>query len=147
MQDYSKEVKTTLAKGPVAAGSTDVTDAAILDCQGFEGFAVEAAFGTLTSTTVAGIKIQQSDASDMSGATDLEGSKLLIPDTDSNKILISNVFKPLKRYARVIILRATANAVVNLVTYKQYGAKKPPVTQSSDVSGTEQLISPVAGTA
>lgn len=147
MMELLKECKVTRVKDAVAAGSSNVTDASIIDMLGFDRVAFLVAFGTLTSTAVTGIKVQQSDASDMSGAEDIATSALAIPDTDSNKDLMTDIIKPTKRYIRVIITRGTANAVVNGAWAFQYGAKHPGVTQASTFSATESIYSPTGGTA
>jgi hypothetical protein len=146
MQNFDKECKVTRVKNAVAAGTTNITDAAIIDMQGFTSVAFLVAFGTLTSTQVSGLKIQQSANSDMSSPDDLTGTALTIPDGDSNKVLVTDLLKPSKRYVRLIITRGTANAVVDGAFAFQYGAKRAPVTHDSTVSSSETNVSPAVGT-
>ncbi|KKK73805.1 hypothetical protein LCGC14_2890140, partial [marine sediment metagenome] len=47
---------------------------------------------------------------------------------------------------RLVVPRATQNAVVASATYLQYGAAKQPVSHGTNVSG-ETHISPAEGTA
>ncbi len=81
----------------------------------------------------------------MSGAQDLLGSSQTIADTDDNKTFYIDLHRPLKRYVRLVVLRATQNATVGAL-YQQYGFRKPPVTHGTNVAG-ETLLSPAQGTA
>jgi cytochrome c-type biogenesis protein CcmH/NrfF len=139
-------VKTTRVMNAVAAGTTLQTGTT-LDMQGFEGVMFTALFGTLTASAVTGIKVQQGSASDMSDAADLLGSALAIPEADNNKMLITEIYKPTKRYVRCLVTRGTANAVIDGVIAQQFGARVEPPVNGTTVSGSEYSISPAEGTA
>lgn len=132
----------TIADG--AAGATAVTGATI-DMSGFESVLVAVMFGPIVSGAVTSFKIQGGNASDMSDAADLLGTGQTIADTDDNKTFYADIIRPMYRYVRVVVSRATQNATCAAL-YTQYGARKPPVTHGTGVTG-ELHQSPAAGTA
>jgi Flp pilus assembly CpaE family ATPase len=142
-----KNIKITRAMNAIAAGTTN-QNSSVIDMQGFEGVAFVAAFGALTATAVTGIKVQQGTLADGSDMADLAGSALAIPDTDDNKLLVTDVYRPIERYVRLVVTRGTANAVIDSVSALQYSSRVKPTTQdSATVSGSELSISPAEGTA
>lgn len=151
MQNLTNKIVTEISHAPVAAGTTDVTDCNVVDTQGYEGVRFIVGFGTLTAGSVAGIRAQQSDvmasATSLTGGADLEGTAILIADTDDNKMLILDIYRPRERYVQLVIDRATANAVVDFAICEKYGARKLPVTQDADVASAEVFASPAEGTA
>lgn len=144
--NFSKEIKisqaVTVTNG--AAGTTDITGV-VLDMSGFDGVLMEATFGAIVSGAVTSIKAQQGDASDGSDMADLTGTSQTVADTDDEKTLYIDLYRPTKRYVRLYVDRGTQNATV-VARYFQYGAAKVPVSHGSNVSG-ETWVSPAAGTA
>lgn len=137
--------KTTRVSNAVAAGTTSVNCTSV-DMLGFEAVRFTALFGTLTSTQVTSIKAQGSD--DNSTFTDLAGTAVgPLADADSNKALILDLFRPKYRYIRLVVVRGTANAVIDGVLADQYLASREPVTQDTSVSAAEVDDYAVAGTA
>ena len=133
------------------AGTTAI-NCTVVDTAGYNQVCFMVAFGALTSTAVTDIKIQSSTASDGSGDAfaDLAGTKVSIADDQDNKMLIVEVDRPRERYLRLVIGRATANAVVDGAFAILYGGGKLPVTQdtgSVPTDGAEYYYGPAEGTA
>jgi len=144
--NLSKNCKITRHSNAVAAGTTDITPSSGIDMQGFEGCLFIVEMGTITSSAVTSIKVQQS--ADDSSYADLEGTSVTIADDDDNQIFYIDVIKPSDRYLKLIVDRGTANAVVDGITAIQYGARKAPTTHdSTTVGGGETHVSPDEGTA
>jgi hypothetical protein len=145
--ELSKNCKITNAISPTAgaAGATDI-NGATLDMQGFEGALMVVTFGAITAGAVTGIRAAQGAASDLSDAADLAGSAQVIADSDDDKTFYIDVKKPAERYVRLVVDRATQNAVVAAAWYIQYGAHKAPTTHGANVAG-ETHVSPAEGTA
>lgn len=139
-------IKATRVVNAQAAGTTNV-NGAVIDMQGFEGVQFTALFGAITAGAVTGIKVQQGNMADLSDAADLAGTALAIPDTSSNKMLITEVYKPTKRYVRLVVTRGTANAVIDGVLAQQFGARVEPPVNDSSVAATEYWVSPAEGLA
>lgn len=129
-----------------AAGVTNV-NSTVIDMQGFEGVQFTALFGAITATAVTGIKVQQGNMSDGSDAVDLAGTALAIPDTCSNKVLVTEVYKPTKRYVRLVVTRGTANAVIDGVLAQQFGSRVEPPVNDATVAASEYWVSPAEGIA
>lgn len=147
MRHLTDQAKATRVSEDVAAGSTDI-NCTILDMANFEAVQFMVSFGAITAGAATGVKIQQGDDSGLSDAQDLLGSALAIVDTDDDKLLITDIVRPEKRYVRLVITRATQNSVIDSATALQYGAHNEPVTQdATTVAGSEKLASPIEGTA
>lgn len=143
--NFSKNFRIEQAITPTAgvAGTADI-NGATCDLQAYSGMIAIVTMGAILSTAVTSVKLQES--SDGSTWADLTGSAITIADTDDEKVYYLELANPIKRYARVLVDRGTANATVAAAEYISYGASKAPVTHGTVVSG-ELNLSPVAGTA
>jgi hypothetical protein len=140
-----KEIKVTRVLNAVAAGTTNQTSSTI-DMESWDGVMFVASFGTLTGGAVTNIYARQGQQSGMGDAADLAGTKVSIPDTDSNKVLVLDVFRPAERYVNCIVGRATANAVIDGVVAIQYKGRVTPSVQPATVSASKLSVSPDEGT-
>ncbi len=145
--NISKNVKISTAITPTdgVAATSDI-NGSILDMQGFEGVLVVVRMGAITGSAVTSIKMQQDTAAGGGTMADLEGTAQTIADTDDDKTFFIDLYRPRERYVRVVVDRATQNAVVASAEYFQYGPKEAPVTHGTGVSG-ETHASPAEGTA
>jgi len=145
--NLSKRVKVTRVLNSVAAGQTD-QNGSVIDMSGFEGIQFVALFGALTATQVTSLEVQQGNLADGSDMADLEGSlHTALADADGNKCLVTDIFRPQKRYVRAVMTRGTANAVIDGVIALQYSARVQPVTNDATVKAAKLLISPDEGQA
>lgn len=140
-ENYKIEQAITPTAG--AAGTSDI-NGATCDLQNADGMIAIVAMGAITATAVTSIKLQESD--DDSTWADLEGTGVTVADDDDEQIFYLELDRPQSRYARVVVDRGTANAVVSAAEYITWGRRKVPVTHGATVSG-EINISPDAGTA
>lgn len=139
----STDTKKTRVINATAAGTTTVNGTAI-DMQDFEGVEFTACIGTLTAGQQTVLKAQQS-ADGSTNWTDITGAAQpptgVMPDADSNKMLVLDVYRPQVRYIRAVVVRATQNAVIDSVVADQYGAKKKPTTNdATTTSGTKTFV-------
>lgn len=145
--NLSKSAKVTRALNSVVAGTTN-QNGSVIDMAGFEGVQFIALFGALTATQVTSLKVQQGDLADGSDMVDLEGSlHTALADADGNKCLVTDVFRPQKRYVRPVVIRGTANAVIDGVVALQYSARTEPVVKDATVKSIKTIISPEEGVA
>lgn len=143
----AKNVKVIRAMNAVAAGTTDQTSSWI-DTAGFDGIVFITAFGTITSTAVTSVKIQQSTASDGTNGADLEGTSITVADDDDNQMTVHDIYRPRERYLAAVVDRGTANAVIDGIVAILYNGVKAPVTHdASTVVSAEYFASPAEGTA
>jgi hypothetical protein len=127
-------VKTVHVLNAVAAGTTNQNTTSV-DLQGFDGCRFIADIGTLTANQVTSLKVQSStDNSNFSDITSAATANMA--DGDSGKTLIVDVIRPGSRYLRGVVLRATANAVINCVIAELYRLRTAPVTQDTSVSSS-----------
>lgn len=125
-------------KGPVAAGTSDITDATIVDHQGFSNITHVVMLGTLTATQVTGVKVQYGDVSDGSDFTDATGLSYAPTDGNDDVYVALELIKPVKRYSRVYIDRATANAVIEGAFAIKSNPRVAPITQGATVASAKQ---------
>jgi len=129
-----------------AAGTSDITSSAV-NMAGFDGCLFLVPIGAVVSGAVTSIKIQQSsDDAATDDYSDVEGTAVTITDTDDDKLKYIDVFRPGKRYLKLIVDRGTQNATVGGVIAIQYNSRSRPVTQGTNVAG-EQWSTPAEGTA
>lgn len=138
------DVKITKLNDASAAG-TSVINSAVVDMAGYDGVVFLTSTGTVLATGTATVKVQQDTAVGMGAAADLLGTSQAFIDTDDNKSVAVDVKRPLERYLRLVITRATANSDWGPIWALQYRARKLPITQGLDKS--EQHLSPIEGTA
>jgi hypothetical protein len=145
LNNYKVLLPVTLTAG--AAGTTTVTSSAV-DALGFNKVTFIVLLGTITAGAVTSFKVQQSsDDAATDTYDDLTGTNQTVADTDDDHVRICEIIQPQKRYLKLVIARATQNAVVGVIAL--LGDTGPlPITQStSHVIGSEAFLSPVEGTA
>lgn len=132
----------------VAAGQTAQTSSAI-DTAGYEGVKIYSMFGTITSGAATSVKVQQSsDDASADAYADLAGSSVTVADDDDNQVVVHDIYRPRERYLKVVISRATQNAVIDGIVAVLYGADKMPTTDdTTTVVARETHSSPAEGTA
>lgn len=145
--ELGKDAKLTIAITSLAgiAASTDL-NGAVLDMQGWESVLMIVGFGVITASGVQGIKAQQDTVVGFGGGADLLGTAQVVADDDDEKSFYIDLVKPLERFVRVVVTRATQNSVVGGAYYIQYRGRKSPSTHGSNVAG-ETHVSPIEGTA
>lgn len=140
--NLSKSIKITRVNNDVSAGTSDV-ETAVIDMQNFEGCLFQVLFGAITSGAVTAIKAQQGNQADLSDAVDLPNTNVAVADTDNDKLFWLDIFRPTKRFIRLVVERGTANATIDGVVAMQYGPRvKPTVHDVATVGGGEVHAGP-----
>lgn len=134
-----KNAEFVRASNAIAAG-TGTTNGSAIDMSSAESVTFVGCFGTLTSTNVSELKVQES-ADGSTGWTDIPGATASTNDTMSNKMLAVEAIKPSKRFVRFVLIRSTANAVVDAIVAILNHARKSPVVQGSTVGGSASGVS------
>ena len=143
--NISNQIKTTRVMNAVAAGTSDQNSSSV-NMSNFEGVRFTAAFGTITAGAATSVRVQQS--ADNSNWDDLLGSDITVADDDDNQLVVIDIWRPIDRYVRVTVKRATQNAVIDGVVAEQYGPRLLPTTDdSATVVAREIHTSPAEGTA
>jgi hypothetical protein len=139
--------KRTRVVNATAAG-TSAINGTVLDMSGFDAVLFEVLFGTLTATQVTSIKAQAGNLANGSDMSDIAGTSTgPLADADSNKMLVLDLIRPAGyRYVRLVIVRGTANAVVDGAVATQYYSKKMPETDDTTVSARKTVQFSALGT-
>lgn len=123
------DIEPTVLAAATAAGTSDI-NGNVVDMAGFESVIGIVCLGAVTDTGTLILKAQTGDASDGSDMADISGATTTIVTESGgnldNKYIVLDVHKPLKRYARFIIDRGTANAVVEHAVQIRYNAGRTP---------------------
>ena len=145
----TNHVKTVLCKSAVAAGSTDITDATAIDMTGYEGVRFIFSFGAITAgaaTSIAAASLATSAPTP--GTDDVAGSSITVLDSQDDKLVILDIHKPVLRYIRPFVKRATQNAVLNCIIAELYShSGMIPIAKDATVVSQELSVSPANGTA
>ena len=143
--NLSRYGKVTRVSNAVAAGITVITTSSV-DMQGFDQVEFLISFGSIVATALTSVRAQQSD-DDVTYA-DLAGTSIVVSDTDDNKVVVLEINEPTKRYVRLVVARAIANATVDGIIAIQTRANIEPVTHdATTVAGSEFHHAPAEGTA
>lgn len=147
MSQATNVTKVVRVLNAVAAG-TSVQNSSVVDTAGFEGVRFIVAVGAITATAVTSIKVQQGAAANLSDAADLAGSGIAIVagGADDNSVFVVDIFRPAKRYLRLVVLRGTANAVIDGAFAELYEGRLYPEAKDASVHGQTLLVSPAEGT-
>lgn len=143
MPNLSNMAKFLQGIATTAAGTSTINGDEV-DMQNFEGCFFILKYGTPAADNE--IKAQQDDVTGMAGAADLEGT-LVTPTASPEGELWLDIYRPLKRFIRMVALRGTSTTIDWGIAIR-YGAKKGP--QDNNVSGLiagELHASPSEGTA
>lgn len=141
-----EDIKVVRVSNAVAAGTTAVNGTAV-DMTGYEGVIFLVHLGAIVSGAATSLKAQQGAVSDGSDAADLAGTNITIADTDDNKIVALELYRPTGQYVRPVVSRATQNATVDSITAILYnGRVKPAVIDATLLATSKSVASPALGT-
>ena len=143
LKQTSIEQAITVTNG--AAGTSDI-NGATFDMQGFESIVMIVVMGAITASAVTSIKAQQGAQSDASDMADLLRTAQTIADDDDEDTFVIEIVNPQERYVRLVVDRATQNAVVSSAIYIATGSKKQPTAHGATIN-SETHIQPIEGTA
>ena len=141
MNGLLDKVLIDVIEAPATAGTSTLTSDTV-DLAGWTGCLFIAKLGDVTSGSVLGLAIH--DSEDDTNYDDLEGPLAFTAgasDAD-NKFLVLDVVRPEKRYLRAVLTRGSQNAVVEGIWAIKYGPLSTPVTQGSDVLLSDTLANP-----
>ncbi len=146
MGQKDQEAQLVVTPTAGAAGTSDITSAEV-DMQNFESVEFLVPVGAVVAAGVQSIKAQQDVVTGMAGAADLLGTNIAIADDDDNTLFRLEIIKPLERFVRIVIPRATQNATIGGVIAMKSGPKNKPITEHTLVTTAESHVSPIEGTA
>lgn len=148
MPEFFEDMKLVRVKAASAAGQTAVNSDSV-DMAGYDAVVFFTSFGAITTTGVQSIKVQSSsDDGDADAFADLAGTGVTVADDDDGQTFGVQIIRPVERYLRLVVSRATADAVVGEIYALLLGADVRPLTSTvTNVATFESHTSPAAGTA
>ncbi len=131
--NFLKNNKLAVVQVAAAAAQTALTSDAV-DMAGFDAVTFAALLGDVTTGSVLTLTVEHSDASGSGFVATTLSATFTAGATDADsKILAVELHKPTKRYARAVLTRTTANAVVGGIIAIQSAPSKAPVSQDATV--------------
>ncbi|MBX3056921.1 MAG: hypothetical protein KF770_10655 [Anaerolineae bacterium] len=153
MEMLSEQIKMTQVIDVTtgAAGATAINGNRV-DMQGYEGVMFVCVMGAIVTNAVTSLKAQQGNSSsgptNLADAADLLGTGMTIADDDDGQVFVLDIYRPLERYVRPVVSRATQNATVQTCLAIQYGARSRATALAiTDAITVEKHVSPAEGTA
>jgi len=141
--NLSKHVKITSALD--YASGTATRNGAELDMSGWDGVLAIVKHATIATSAVGDIHWEQDIATGMASAADLTGTAIAIADDDDDQVFVSDLYRPLERYVRVVVTKDASNAQAESAIYIQYTGHKLPVSNMG-ADEYELHVSPAEGT-
>lgn len=127
------QIAPAVAIAAVAVGTGDTQNGNTIDTQDAESIAFAVQFGAITAGAVTTLKVQAGSASDGSDMADVAGASVSVPVSASDKVVWApEIHRPTKRYLRVCVTRATANAVIagGVALLGRQGVEPPAATST-----------------
>lgn len=144
MAESLQDFKLTLVNAATAAGTTDI-EATSVDMRDYDAVLFFTTFGTITAGAATNIHVETS--SDNASFNDLEGTGVTVAADDDGETFGVEIINPQERYLRLVVDRATQNAVVGEIYALQYRAGTLPITNTvTDTATFESHVSPDEGT-
>lgn len=136
--NFTKNNKIVVVEGPAAAAQTALTSD-IVDLSEWDGVTFVLLTGDVSSGSVLGLNVEHGDEAaggDMVDTTVFATFSAGASDADG-KALVAELHKPIKRYARAVATRTTADAVIGGILAILHGPKRAPITPDATVLDTE----------
>ncbi len=144
--NVTRNIAIDVAMAPVAAGTSDTQNGLTIDTLGHESIVFVVFLGTLTATAVTTIKLQYGALANASDMADITLATVSVPQSTGSNLgwLSVEVHRPTKRYLRVCVTRATANAVINgaIVLMGRRGHLPPTIGTTMGNVNPTVLVSP-----
>lgn len=136
-----------VCKGAVSDATSDITDAAPVDmAEAGETVIFAVHCGTIGGTG-AFLTLVQSEDNYSDDYTAIEGSKLDLLASDSDKLVLIECVRPRKRFVRVVVDRTGRTMdVKGIIAVGKPYHRTLPVVQDSTVGSKLSVISPPEGT-
>jgi hypothetical protein len=126
-------IKSAKMSMPVLYNTETSSTSAVVDMNGYDSVLFVLQMGTSGSTNTA-MHIESGSSSGGGDMVDLTGTSIVSTSTGRSAVA-ADMIKPPYQYVRPVVVAATESAYSVLAI--QYGARKMPVTQSTDITANE----------
>jgi hypothetical protein len=132
------KIRVSRLMNAVAAGTSDQngTGLDVTDC---DGVLFILAVGTLSASQVTNMIVEYSD-DDSTYVAVTGASTTAFDDADDNDLAVIDVYRPVHKYLRPVVNRATGNAVIDSVIAIKYNVHSTAVAQHSTAVETDKAV-------
>jgi len=127
------------------ASGTASRNGAEVDMQDWDGVIAVVKLATIAASAVGDIHWEQDTATGMGSAADLTGTAIAIGEDDDDEIYVSELYRPLERFVRIVVTKDASNAQAESAVYILYKGDKLPVADMG-ADAYELNVSPAEGT-
>lgn len=142
--NLSKNVDFNYGGDAVTAAANTDSNSTRFDMSGYDGILFVTAITDSVATGVATLTVEQNDADSDTGMAAITGAEAkatsAVDDDLNGKILIVDVYKPLKRYVQGVRTSATKNIAFGEIYAIRYKGKMGPIALSSTISARTTVI-------
>jgi hypothetical protein len=120
---------------PVAAGTTDTQVGPVLDTEGYDSVTFVMLLGTVTTAAVFTLQVADGTLANGGDLAVVTGGVALTDagGASSGKLLVSEIYRPVKRYVQLQLKRTIANVVISgAVAILHHGKAVPVASPSTD---------------
>jgi hypothetical protein len=144
--NLTRNVFVDVAMAPVAAGTGDTQNGLTIDTLDYESIVFLVYLGALSAGAVTTIQVQYGALANGTDMANIANGAVSVPQASGSNLgwLSVEVHRPTKRYMRVVVTRATANAVINgaSVLMGRGGFRPPTIGVSMGNVQPPVLVSP-----
>jgi hypothetical protein len=141
-----KNVSIREVGAPIAAANNTDSNTDIIDMQGYDGVLFVTPVTDSVQGGVATLKVEQDTANADGGMAALTGASATATsaanDDLNDKLLVVDVYKPLKRYVQAVRTSATQNIAFGNVIAILYKGSKLPESEHASILDAALAISP-----
>jgi hypothetical protein len=144
MNNLLKNNDFTYGGAAVAAANNTDDNSSRFDMAGYDGVLFVTTITDSAATGVATLTVEANTADSDSGMAAISGAvatkTCTVNDDINGKLLIVDVYRPLKRYVQGVRTSGTANIAFGEVLAIRYKGRKLPVTQGTTVAASTQVV-------
>ena len=142
--NLSKNADINYGGAAVAAADSTDNNSSRFDMSGYDGILFFTAITDSVATGVATLKVEQNDADSDTGMTAITGASATVTsaknDDVNGKLLIVDVYKPLKRYVQGVRTSGTANIAFGEIHAIRYKGKMGPIADNGTIATRTTVV-------
>ena len=142
--NLSKNADINYGGAAVAAADNTDDNSSRFDMSGYDGILFFTAITDSVATGVATLKVEQNDADSDTGMTAITGASATVTsaknDDVNGKLLIVDVYKPLKRYVQGVRTSGTANIAFGEIHAIRYKGKMGPIADNGTIATRTTVV-------
>lgn len=142
--NLSKNVDFNYAGAAVAAADSTDDNSTRFDMSGYDGIVFFTTITDSVATGVATLKVEANTADSDTGMAAITGASATVTSAKNDdvnaKLLIVDVYKPLKRYVQGVRTSGTANIAFGEIHAIRYKGKTAPIGLSSTTSARTTVV-------